>query len=520
MIPLYSVKDVRQIDTFAIERLGFNGLVLMENAAHSVLEAILSEYQPGYDENFAILCGKGNNGGDGFAVARQLANRGYAVSVLYVAGASDLSPDAFKNFSLLQKQSTVNSKIRLKKFYKKSDINFLKNHNYYIDALLGSGTVGILKKPYDYLIRKLNAFKGIKIAIDVPSGLDANLGTGLVIFKADLTVTLGEFKKGLFFNDGYVFSGKVVKGNIGVDEIYYDLLSTNTYLIEPEDANDYLPVKEKQINKYTAGKLLVIAGSGLYPGAAVLTSKAALKIGAGSVVLAFPKSVRHLVYKNLKEVVVEQYLDKDEQLSVENISELSNRISWSDTIIIGPGLGRNNSTQEAVIELIKKYHNKKLVIDADAIYALHNGLYKKLNLSNAIITPHWGEFCNLLNISKEELKNNLFNICKKFVSLTSCYLVLKGAPTIIFPPSGEALINSTGNPGMAKFGSGDVLAGVLAGLLAQGKNIEGAVISGVYLHSLSADILQHKLTEYSYVANDILNNIPVAIKFLRKSIVK
>jgi len=242
-----------------------------------------------------------------------------------------------------------------------------------------------------------------------------------------------------------------------------------------------------------------------------------LKAGAGASILAFPKSVRKLVHKNLTEVIVETYEDNaGEHFSAKVISSLKKRIDWADVLAIGPGLGRDEETKEGIFKLIKSARSKLLVIDADAIFAISKR-YKELNLTKAVLTPHLGEFSNLIGTGQEEFKKDVLKYGKEFVKETGSYLVLKGAPTIIFLPSGEALVNSTGNPGMAKFGTGDVLTGVISGFLSQLKDIETSVIAGVYLHSLSADLLVEKFTEYSYIATDIMDNFPNAVKFLRKS---
>ncbi|MGA7836402.1 MAG: NAD(P)H-hydrate dehydratase, partial [Ignavibacteriaceae bacterium] len=371
---------------------------------------------------------------------------------------------------------------------------------------------------YQEIVESLNKLKSQKIAIDIPTGLDADSGYGKTIFKADCTVTLGEFKKGLFINDGYTNCGKIFKGEIGVDQFYYNKHDVSDFLIEPEDVFDFLPQKKKQSHKYSAGKVLTIAGSGNFPGAAALSAKSVLKVGAGSSILAFPESIRKFIYKKISEVVVHTYYDDGkEYLSENNVDELNDKIKWADVVAIGPGIGREVETQNAVLKILADRKCNKLIIDADAIFALSNKRFEKINLENLVLTPHHGEFANLLGISTDQLKKDLFSYGKDFSTNTGAFLVLKGAPTIIFTPGGDSLINTTGNPGMAKFGTGDVLTGVLAGMLAQQKEIEKAVICGVYIHSLAADLLVKNFTEYTFTAEDIIKNLPKTFKFLRDS---
>jgi NAD(P)H-hydrate epimerase len=339
MIPLYSTSQVRKIDDYAIAKLGIPGIVLMENASREIFEIANWKIAELNSTKIGFVCGSGNNGGDGFAVARHFANEGYKVNVIYTGS--------------------------------------------------GSGVKGKLREPYFSIVKIINKIKAYKIAIDIPTGLDSDKGFAEESFFADLTITLGEFKKGLFFGFGYTCSGEVEKGSIGISTDYFQQFTPMEYLIEPEDALNGLPVKRKNLHKYSAGKVLTLAGSGALPGAAVLTAKSVLKIGAGASILCFPKSVRNLIHKKLGEVVVHAYNDNNKEfLSEENVSELDEKIRWADVIAIGPGLGREMGTIEAVIKLLEKYHSKKMVIDADAVFALGRGKYRRLNLTNKILTPH------------------------------------------------------------------------------------------------------------------------------------
>ena len=520
MIPLFSTKQIRQIDEYAIDKIGIPGIVLMENASREIFQKISERIELLDFPKIGFVCGKGNNGGDGFATARHFFNAGYEVVLVYLGTYKEMSDDCRLNFTVLKRLSKKNKKISLIKYNSTSSLQSLKSCKVICDALLGSGTQGKLREPYPSILNYLNKLNSVKVAIDNPTGLDADTGYADDCFYADFTVTLGQFKKGLFFGDGYVNSGEVEKGSIGIPDTMYDIYSPTEYLVEPEDAVLGLPVKAKNLHKYSAGKVLTIAGSGSLPGAAVLTSTSALKIGAGASILCFPKSIRELVYKKLSEVVVKTYEDGGREfLSEKNIESLNERIKWADVIAVGPGLGREKETQKAVISLLKKYSSKIKVIDADAIFALGNGRYKKINLKNCVLTPHHAEFANLIGISNNELEKDILSYGKSFVTKTGTHLVLKGAPTIIFTPNGDALINTTGNPSLAKFGTGDVLTGFIAGLIAQTKNKENSIITAVYLHSLTADILVQKRSKLDILATDIQNYVPQTIKFIEDSIV-
>lgn len=520
MIPVYSTSQVREIDNYAISHLKIPSIVLMENAALEIFHFILSyHFNDKNNLKVGLVCGKGNNGGDGFAVARHLANSGFNVKVLHSNPSDDMSADCKTNFQVLQRISQSHKNLLIKKINNFKDVGVLKNCDIIIDALFGSGFSGDLKTPYDKIIKELNSHRAQKIAIDIPTGLNADTGFTNLAFKADYTITLGELKSGLFFNLGPFYSGEIIKGNIGISENLFDKFSPPAYLIEPEDALLSLPIKAKNLHKYSSGKVLTIAGSGSLPGAAALTAKSVLRIGAGASILAFPKSIRNLIHRKLSEVVVKTYEDHDrEYFSIEAIDDLNTKINWADVIAIGPGLGISDETQKAVLEILKRFPNHSMVIDADAISALANKKYKGVNLRNKILTPHQGEFANLIGVSVADLQKNILNYGRNFVLDTKSFLVLKGSPTIIFTPKGDVLLNTVGNPGLAKFGSGDVLTGVIAGLLSQAKDGEKAIVAGVYLHSLSADLLLPDLTEYSFTAEDLIKELPKSIIFLRKSL--
>jgi ADP-dependent NAD(P)H-hydrate dehydratase / NAD(P)H-hydrate epimerase len=520
MIPLFSAQQVRDADGYAINSLGIPSIVLMENAARSIYEVLIQNMKELRNNIAGIICGKGNNGGDGFALARQLVINDFHVHVITLGSEEELKGDALTNFRILKNllQDYPESKLILYNSYK--DLVPLDECSLIVDAMLGTGSRGELTDPYKTIVEHLNELNAFKVSIDLPTGLDLENSFGQTIYNADLTITLSEYKTGLFYGHGYAHSGTIVKGSIGIGEEYYQKLTTEDYLIEPEDAFQGLPIKPLDAHKYSAGRVLVIAGSGNYPGAACFVSNSVLGSGAGSCFLAFPKSIKSVVQQKLTSTVVLPYEDEGrEYLSEANFKEIDEKINWADVIAVGSGLGKEESTQKFVVDLLKNHKQKKIVIDADALYALRNEEYKKLNLKNKILTPHHKEFADLLGIDIEELEKNLTKYGKEFAKENSCFLVLKGAPTIIFNPNGEMFINSSGNPGMAKFGTGDVLTGIIAGFLAQSIEIEEPLISAVYLHSLTADLLLENKTEYGYTCQDIMEEFPNAIKFILDSFV-
>lgn len=518
MIPLFTTSQIRELDKYAINVLAIPGSILMENAAIGIVEALnerFNLYENHY--NFGIICGKGNNGGDGFAVARHLSNLNQKVKIISLGSDSEMSEDCRFNYNIITKLSAIRKNIFIKSYSSRKDLKLISASDIIIDAMLGTGVTGKLKSPYIEIVKYLNKLKAFRIAVDIPTGLNADTGFGDLIFNADYTITLADYKRGLFFNHGSEYCGKVVLKEIGVGRDYLEKFSVQDYLIEPEDIFDILPKKRKSIHKYSAGKVFIIAGSGKYPGAAVLTSQAAFKSGTGSVILAFPQSSRKLIQKNLTEIVFETYTSEKNVLTINAAKSFKEKINWADVIALGPGLDRDPETSEAVKQILRSRKNKVLVLDADGIYAISKEIYKQFNLKNSVLTPHLGEFSYLIDIPVEKIKEDLLAYGKAFSVQTESYLVLKGSPTIIFTPNGDALINTSGNPGMAKFGAGDVLTGMISSFISQTKNIEEGIIIGVYLHSLAADLLLPHKTEFSISASDIIKTIPESIDFIRKS---
>ncbi len=521
MIPLYKAQQVRDADSFAINTLGIPSIVLMENAARSLFAEITQNIGDKLENrNVGVVCGKGNNGGDGFALARHFIINEYNVKILSLGAEDELKGDSLTNFRITKNLTAEYPDSKIFVYESTKDLSVFDDCSLIVDAMLGTGSRGELTEPYKEIVAKLNQSNAYRIAVDLPTGLDLENASGEVVFNADLTVTLSEFKTGLFYGKGYTNCGTLIKGSIGIGNEFYCKLTITDYLIEPEDAFYGLPSKNLDQHKYSAGKVLTIAGSGKLPGASFLTANSILRTGAGSSILAFPKSMKILAQQKLESSVVRAYEDDGkEYLSVNNLKDLEERLQWANVIAIGPGLGKEEETKNAVIEILRSHKTKKFVIDADAVTALGNEEYKKLNLKGKVLTPHHKEFADLLGVSVSEIEKDLLNLGKNFSTQNGCYIVLKGAPTIIFNPNGEAFINTSGNPGLAKFGSGDVLTGIIAGFLAQSDEIEDALVSAIYIHSLAADLLLEDKTEYGYTPEDLIKEIPNAIKFIIKSFV-
>ncbi|NUN08070.1 MAG: NAD(P)H-hydrate dehydratase [Ignavibacteriaceae bacterium] len=523
MLPLYTTGQIRQVDSEAINYFSFPSLLLMENAAINSVNIAIDKL--GLNSKFdkiAVICGRGNNGGDGYAIARHFAVRGYKVEVFSLYSDAELTPDALVNFRLLS---------RIKEAMPENIYVGTINSNYYkpallsatviIDAILGSGAKGKLSQEIAETVNFLNELPAKKIAIDIPTGIDGDTGFFFSeeAFFADLTISLGELKVGLYTPKALEVCGEIVRGDIGVHHSMYGEIKANKFIIEPEDAYFSLPERERTAHKYSHGRVLAVAGSRFFPGAALLAAHSALKIGAGAVKIAAPASLKNMIFPtNESELVFEFYDDENKGfLAAKALKQLESEFTSGKIILIGPGLGREAQTQKSIVKILKETPELPGVIDADALNAISGGVYKKLNLENKILTPHSGEFAVLTGLKTEDIEKNIYKAGVDFVEETGAYLVLKSSRTMIFTPEGQTYINPLGNSGMAKIGTGDVLTGVIAGLLAQSNDLESAAISGVFLHSLSADLLKETETEYGYTATQIKDNLPGAIKFLQKS---
>lgn len=518
MIKITTSEEIRNLDKNATLLFNIPSIILMENAAIGVVEFISNlNYQI---QNVLILCGHGNNGGDGFAIARHLTNRGYNVCVAFLGLEEKLSGDAKINFEIIKNFSESEENVVLQlnpTSLKKLDSIFKKPFDLIIDALLGTGLNAELRDPYLSAVKWANKYNALKLAVDIPTGLSSDSGKILGdAFKANFTLTMGLPKVGMFINDG-----PRVCGDIEIVDISYPFSLSSDYsirknLIEDIDIKERLPIRPYDAHKYSVGKVFAIAGSSGLTGAAKMSCEAALKTGCGGVLLLTTKKLQPIFAKSLKEVMYFPLQGNDGDFFVESdLKEIKSKIEWADVLMIGPGLGQNPETLEFLKKLLLKFPKKKKVIDADGLNLLAKFIEnEKLSLQYSILTPHLGEFSRLIKKSTEEIKENIFNEGSKFAIKHKTVLVLKGAPTIIFDQSGDAFINPTGNSGMATVGMGDVLTGMISSLLAQGLTPIDAAITGVYLHGLAGDIAASKKTKMSLISSDVLKFIPDSIKII------
>jgi ADP-dependent NAD(P)H-hydrate dehydratase / NAD(P)H-hydrate epimerase len=520
---LVTAEEMRRLDAHAIRKLGIPGMVLMENAARSACE-VIEEYFGSEecaccgiaDLPVLVVCGKGNNGGDGLAIARLLANRDADVAVLLLGRARDLKGDAKTNYGILCHGDVeiieVTSERRLEQFFAARP-----EPEVIVDAIFGTGFKGKPSGIQAAAISQINACASFVLAIDIPSGVGADDGRveGCAV-TADATVTMALLKRGLALYPGKDYCGDVWTGDIGIPQsALRSPQSAATWLLDSEDVEQIMPFRPSAGHKGTFGTALFVAGSRGFTGAARLASLAALRIGCGLSKLCVPISVLNAVEAGLAEVVKFGVYDTPAgALSAKALPQIADILKTAQVLAIGPGIGTLPETRELQFELLKRAR-VPVVIDADGVSNLagQTRLLKTLKVP-AVLTPHPGELSRLLNLSPAGINADRIEVCRRAAREFGAFLVLKGAPTVVGSPDGRVFVNSTGNSGLASGGTGDVLTGVIAGLIAQGVPPFEAAQAGVFLHGQAADLALEEKTEYGLIAGDLLDYLPDAIKSL------
>lgn len=503
---LVTSAQMREIDRESIEKLGIPGPVLMENAGRGIAERILSTIiTPDEKTRVAVFCGKGNNGGDGFVVARYLKEAGVETFVYYLGPPEKLSPDAKLNFD-----RATGSNISLTEILSRQDLPEQLEADWIVDALFGTGFEGTPRDLSKEIIEYINCQSLPVIAVDMPSGLNADTGghEGEVV-RADHTLTLAQPKYGLFVSPGRELSGSVRVVPIGIPEEVVNRLAPDVDLLTPEFVRENLPVRKPDGHKGDFGKLFLLAGSTGLTGAAALAAKSALRSGCGLVKVGCPRSVQPIVATCVIEATSVPLPDvaKKGALALRGLGEIRQHLRDHDAVVIGPGLGTNHETAELVRRLLSKLE-KPAIVDADGLNALagHLDILKRIK-SPIILTPHPGEFARLTGDKTAADIHGRIAAAKSFASENDVVLVLKGSPTVVAGPDGKCAVNPTGNNGMAAGGSGDVLSGIIGTLLAQGLGAFEAASVGVYIHGLAGDIAADDLSARSMIAGDMLDTL-------------
>lgn len=486
---------MQQVDKRAIEELGIPGALLMENAGRAISEKVL-QLAGEEDKSVLVVCGKGNNGGDGFAAARHLMENSVQTTVISLFRTDNI----LKNFTEI---------IYFEDIPEQTFRELVSSSDIVVDAVFGTGLNTEVRGFEREVIDIINEYsEGDIVSADIPSGINADTGEVMgSAVVADYTVSFHAPKTGLLLYPGADYAGEITIAPIGIPEFLTESGNYNNYLITAHHAHICLPLRPEDGHKGTFGKVFNIAGSFAMSGAAYMCSMSSLLAGAGYSVLAAPREVIPMVASKASEVV---YLPLEEDTALEQSAR-------ADVILIGPGLGTQEATVNFAGQFIRQVINRgdRVLIDGDGLNCLAM-LDNVILPLNSIITPHPKELSRLIRVPVEEILKNKLDWAKKAAQKLNTTVVLKGANTIIAEPNGNAYINTTGNTGLATAGSGDVLAGMIAGFIAQGVELRDAAILGVYLHGLAADIAIQELNEYSLTAGKLMEYIPAALNSVIK----
>lgn len=487
-------REMRALDINS-EYFGISRLQLMENAGRCVAEEIASRFKP-YETDVTVFCGLGGNGGDGFVAARHLICMGFKVSVILAGRGSDISnEEAKKNWEALK---SLRRSINIREVYDSSLIPEIKA-NVIIDALLGIGLKAPPRPPIFQLIKKINESDAYRVAVDVPSGIDSDSGEVLgEAVKAHLTVTLHKAKPGLLKAKEYV--GELVVRSIGIPEEIERFAG-------PGDVSIVVKPRPPESRKGDFGRLLVVGGSETFSGAPTLTALAALRTGVDLVYIATPYETAYAISSISPDLITLKL--EGTYLNTRNLPMIRNYIERSTAVAIGPGLGLHKETQEAVIEIIEMAEERKIpiLLDADGLKAFAS--FKRALKTPAVFTPHAGEYAILTG---EKLPENLEERAERVRATAEqlkAVILLKSHIDII-SDGVKVKFNFTGNPGMTVGGTGDVLSGVVAALLAQGANPFEAAVAGAFINGAAGDFVKAE-KGYHMVASDLIEWIPRVI---------
>jgi len=511
---LVTAAEMRELDRAAIETRNIPSLRLMENAGKAVVEEMERFFGPLRGKAVTIVAGKGQNGGDGLVTARLLRKRRCQARVVLLASPSALTGDAATNLNKFQRARgrclAVETPAQLT-----SILNpLLQDSDLVVDAIFGTGLNAPVQGLPATAITLMNASRKPIVAIDLPSGLDGDTGAVLgTAITATLTVTLARPKRGLYLGTGPDHAGAIRVADIGIPPDLIAAAKIPVALLEASDIRAWLPLRPRTAHKGTFGHAGIIAGSAGKTGAAAMAAQAALRIGAGLVTVAAPRSVSDVLEAKLLEAMAYPVPETEARtLSKQALETLLAFAETKTALAIGPGIGRHPDTQALIHNLIVSV-GKPTVLDADAINAF-TGHKEMIGQAHGplVLTPHPGEMARLLGVTTADVQRDRLGVASRVAREQNVCVVLKGAGTVVAGPDGRLAVNPTGNPGMATGGTGDVLTGIITGLLAQGVTPWGAACAGVYVHGLAGDLAAAEMGEMGLIAGDVIRAIPLAIR--------
>ncbi|MCE1225560.1 MAG: NAD(P)H-hydrate dehydratase [Geobacteraceae bacterium] len=511
---IVTAHTMQELDRRAINEYGIPGRDLMERAGRGCAEHILAAYGTRRSKRVVILAGKGNNGGDGYVIARYLLEKEWQVLVIVLANRDSISGDAETNLVLLPEDSVRFCPGEGELTEKYTDD--LQQADVLVDALLGTGLRSDLTGVYREAVEQINAAPGKVVAVDIPTGIHGTTGRILgQTVHANMTVTFGIAKLGHVLYPAAEHVGRLVIVDIGIppqlmeEAVGYDFL--NEKLMAP-----LVKRRDRQAHKGTYGHCLIVAGSTGKTGAAALAANSAVRTGSGLVTLAVPESINQILEIKTTEAMTLPLPDAGSgHLTIHSLVALEKQLAGKDALAIGPGIDRRPASVTVVQTLIETV-SIPMVIDADGLNALaeDTSILHRRRSPNIVLTPHPGEMSRLLGSAIPDVAAIRISVAQEFARTFGVHVVLKGARTIIAAPNGMAAINGSGNPGMASGGMGDVLTGIIVSLLGQGYSAWNACRLGVFIHGLAGDLVAMEQGEIGMTATDLMARIPLALNRL------
>ncbi len=506
---LVTAEEMRAMDRNTIESFGVPGRVLMENAGRGATRAMLKYFPDIRDKHVGVVAGRGNNGGDGFVIARYLFQRGVRVKVFLLAERSAVKGDAAANLDLLYKLNAPVIEIPDASAMSSQKIA-LMHQQVWVDAILGTGLNSEVKGYFREVIAFLNGSGKPVFSVDIPSGLNSDTGQPMgECIRATATATFAYAKTGHCIYPGAELTGKLTVVDIGIPPYVADKEEPRQYLMTQKDMRRLLTRRSPDAHKGSAGSLLVVAGSTGKSGAAAMTALAAMRTGAGLVTAAVPETIHASLETLLTEAMTFPLPDEGQgTLGMAAFDAVMEQLDKKQCLALGPGMGHTGGARSLTAAIVKESRTP-VVVDADGLNCLagQTDMLKSVEIP-VVLTPHPGEMSRLTGLSVADIQKNRIACSREFAQETGTHVVLKGAATVIAHPDGTVYINQTGNPGMASGGMGDILTGIIAGLVTQGYPCEIAARLGVYIHGAAADMLSKETGPVGYLAGDLIEAIP------------
>lgn len=497
--------EMREIDRRTIEEIGIPGPVLMENAARAVSELLLAEYR---ERPIAVYCGAGNNGGDGFAIVRQLREAGRHVTPVLAGDSARLKGDALLNFRILRALGIDPVEARDEQQVERA-LATIPTGACHVDALFGTGLTKPISGHFAALVDNLNRRGEPTVAVDVPSGISADSGAVLgTAVRADVTVTFALAKLGLLLAPGAEHAGRIVVAGIGIPRSVVDSMALRHDWLREEELGAALGPRPRESHKGSYGHVLVAAGTLGYSGAALLAGRGALSVGAGLVTVASEEECRARIEGAVAELIHRTLFDAQRGSGFDR-----GLVAGKSAVVVGPGLGQSSEARDVVLDLLSCC-DVPLVIDADALNLLTHNLERLSSCGGpVVVTPHPGEMARLVGCTAAEVQRDRYRIAREFAAAQGAIVVLKGNRTLVAAPDGRVAICTDGNPGMAVGGMGDVLAGMIGGMLAlDAQDPFQSVARAVHVHALAGDRARARWGERSLLPSAVVDSVAEVLR--------